>query len=107
MSTSRVYPGYSLEIVVSTGQMRRAGQIIAAVPGHVDVHVTTVNMRARRRATCGFTPPPEHHAAIARDAASTHGERLLALPEEDPRRGDSAPAQFVPKSEVRSCRYRS
>ena len=39
MSTSRVHPAYSLEIVVSTGQMRRAGQIIAAIPGHVDVHV--------------------------------------------------------------------
>jgi hypothetical protein len=39
MSTSRVHPAYSLEIVVSTGQPRRAGQIIAAIPGHVDVHV--------------------------------------------------------------------
>lgn len=37
MSSARVYPAYSLEIVVSTSQMRETGQIIAAIPGHVDV----------------------------------------------------------------------
>lgn len=37
MNTPRVHPAYSLEIVVSAGQMRRTGQLIANGADHVDV----------------------------------------------------------------------
>ena len=39
MKTPRVHPAYSLEIVVSNGQMKRTGKILEKAPGHVDVRV--------------------------------------------------------------------
>lgn len=45
-----MYPAYIMEIVVSTGQMREAAQILAAIAGHEDVHV------ARPR-TSGWSRP--------------------------------------------------
>ena len=39
MTTPRVHPAYSLEVVVTEDQMKRTGQIVATGPGHVDVRV--------------------------------------------------------------------
>ena len=37
MNTARVYPAYSLEIVVSDDQMKHTGRIVADSPGHVGI----------------------------------------------------------------------
>jgi hypothetical protein len=40
MGSSRVHSAYSLEIVVPSSQFKKTGQVIAGIPGHVEVRAS-------------------------------------------------------------------